>query len=133
MPTIQVPAGQPSTPAVDFLTLPPLPPPAPSRISIAKDAHHAVSNAARERRHAVEARVRTLRAVPDRGANQPPEGVAAETDRDEREQDLAERLVRDRVQRALLVRQLASVTECELEGENPDDSVDEPAGDETRP
>ena len=71
--------------------------------------------------------------MPDRSANQPPEGVAAETDRDEREQDLAERLMRDRVQRALLVRQLASVTERELEGENPDDSVDERAGDESRP
>jgi hypothetical protein len=71
--------------------------------------------------------------VPDRGANQAPERVTAETDREEREQDLAERLLRNRVQRTLLVRQLASVTECELEGENPDDCVDEPAGDETRP
>jgi hypothetical protein len=57
--------------------------------------------------------------VPDRGANQAPEGVAAETDREERKQDLAEGLVRDCVQRTLLVSQLASVTERELKGENP--------------
>jgi len=39
----------------------------------------------------------------------------------------------NRVQRSLLVRQLAPMTYGELEGENPDDSVDEPAGDETSP
>ena len=69
----------------------------------------------------------------DRGAHEPPERVAAEADRDEREQDLAERLVRDRLQRPLLVRQLAAVAERELQGENPDDPVDEPAGDEPGP
>jgi hypothetical protein len=71
--------------------------------------------------------------VPDPGANQPPEGVATQTDGDDREEKLAERLLRDRAQRTLLIRQLASVTERELEGENPDDSVDERAGDEPRP
>ena len=68
--------------------------------------------------------------MPDRGAEQPPEGVATEPDRDEREQELAERLVRDRVQCALLVRDLASVPERQPERENADDSVDEPPRDE---
>jgi hypothetical protein len=71
--------------------------------------------------------------VPDRGADKPPEGVAAEADRDEREEKLAERLMRNGVQRTLLVGQLASVTKGELEGENADDRVDDRAGDEPRP
>ena len=92
-----------------FFGLPALPPPAPMRISIGDGAHCPVGDPARKRSDAVEAAVRALGAVPDRSADQPPEGVAAETDRDEREEDLAERLVRNGLQRTLLVRQLASV------------------------
>ncbi len=69
--------------------------------------------------------------MPDGGADEPPERVAGETDRDERQEQLAEGLVRNGVQRALLVRELPPVPDRELEREDPDDRVDEAAGHES--
>ena len=131
MPTIQVPPGQPSTPAVVFLVLPALAARAQQDLD-REHAHRPVREAAPEGGEAVEARVRALGAVAERGADEPPERVAAEADRDEREEQLAERLMRDRVQRALLVRQLAAVTECDLEREDADDRVDRGRGRRSR-
>jgi hypothetical protein len=64
----------------------------------------------------------------DRRADKPPERVAGEPDCHEGEQHPAEWLVRDCVERALLICQLASVSEGELERENADDSVDQGSG-----
>jgi len=66
------------------------------------------------------------------GAEQPPEGIAAEPDRDEREEELPERLIRDRVESALLVRDLAPGPERQLERQNPDDRIDDPPRYEAR-
>jgi hypothetical protein len=120
-----VPGGQPKTPAVVFLALPAFPPPA-------LDGEYAdgpVDNSARERRYPVETAVCALGAVPERGTNKPPQRVAAQTDRHEREQQLPERLVRDRMQGTLLIRQLASLPKCQLQSEDPDDCVDQRASD----
>ena len=68
--------------------------------------------------------------MPDRRPDEPPERVAAEADRDEGEQNLAERLMRDRMEGALLVRQLAAVAERQLEREHADDPVDQTPGHE---
>ena len=46
-----------------------------------EDAHAAVDDPARERGDPVDAAVGAFRAVPDRGADEPPERVAAEADR----------------------------------------------------
>ena len=70
--------------------------------------------------------------MPERSADEPPERIAAEPDRDERQEELAERLMGNRVQRSLLVRQLAAVTERDLEREDPDDPVDQRRGRRTR-
>ena len=75
-------------------------------------------------------RVGALGAVAERGAEEPPERVAAEPDREQREEDVAEGLVLDRAKRALLVRDLAAVPDCQVEGEQADDPVDERARDE---
>ena len=64
--------------------------------------------------------------------NEAPDRVPAEADRDEHEQELAERLVGDRVKRALLVGDLAAAADREPEREDADDPVDEPARDEAR-
>ena len=64
------------------------------------------------------------------GPEQPPERVAAEADREEREQDVTEGLLLDRPQRALLVRDLAAVPDRQVEGEEADDPVDERPRDE---
>ena len=50
----------------------------------------------------------------------------------EHEQDLAERLLGERLERPLLVRRLAAVAERQLEREHGDDAVDHAAGGETR-
>ena len=65
----------------------------------------------------------------ERGAEQPPEAVATETDRDEYEQELPERLVRDCLESALLVCDFAAVAEREAEREDADDCVDETSRD----
>ena len=69
---------------------------------------------------------------PSAARNEPPERVAAEADREQREQHVAERLLLDRAQRALLVRDLAAVPDREVEREQADDPVDERARDEAR-
>ena len=49
-----------------------------------------VDDAVRERGDAIHAAVRVFRPVPEQGAREPPEGVAAQADRDEDEQHLAQ-------------------------------------------
>ena len=60
----------------------------------------------------------------------PPQGVAGKADRDGDEQEPAERLVRDRLQRSALIGGLPAGAECELERQDPDDPVDEAPGGE---
>ena len=90
----------------------------------------AVGDAAAERPTRSMPVVGALRAVADRRADEAPERVAAEPDRDERQQELAERLMRNGAERAALVRQLAAVPERELERQDADDPVDQAARDE---
>lgn len=53
--------------------------------------------------------------------------LACEPDRHHDQQHLAERLIDDRLERTLLVGGLAADAERELDGEDPDDSVDQSA------
>ena len=81
--------------------------------------------------HAVEALlgvVGGLRAVADRGAHEAPDRVTGHADGDEDQERLAERLLRDLREGALLVRRLAAAAERELDGEHADDRVDHAAG-----
>ena len=55
------------------------------------------------------------RPVAERRAEEPPEGIAAEPDREGRKEDVPERVLLDRAQRALLVRDLAAVPDDEVE------------------
>ena len=71
-----------------------------------------------------------LGTVADGGAHEPPEGVAGQADGHQDQQHLAERLARDGVERALLVGRLAAVAERQLDGQEPDDPVDDAAGDQ---
>ena len=96
-------------------------------------AESGIDEAARERGDAVEAAVRSFRAVPEKRADEPPARIAGEADRDEDQEHLTERLVRDRLERPLLARRLSACADRELEGEDPDDPVDQPAGDEAGP
>ena len=74
-------------------------------------AHQPVGDAAAESAEPVEASVGALGAVAEDGTEKPPERVAPEPDSDRREQDMTERVLLDRVQRTLLVRDLAAVPE----------------------
>ena len=56
--------------------------------------------------------------------------VPGHADRHDDQERLAERLLRDRLQGALLVRRLPAVPDGQLDRENTDDRVDRPAGDE---
>jgi hypothetical protein len=96
-------------------------------------AHQRVDDAAPERADAFEAAVSTLASVPERRTNEPPERVPAEPDCESREQHVAKRVLLDCAKRALLVCDLAAVPDGEVEGEQPDDPVDERAGDEAGP
>ena len=133
MPTIHLPAGQSKTPPVSFLGSPALLPPDPSENLHRDPTKGSVHNPARKRSQAFKPTVRALGAVPDRSADQPPERIAAEGDRDQCQEDLPERLLGDRLERALLVGDLPAVTEGELDGEDADDSVDERPGHEPGP
>ena len=64
------------------------------------------------------------------GPEQAPDRVAAESDRQNREQDVTEGLLLDRSERTLLVRDLTPVPDREVEGEEADDPVDEGPRDE---
>ena len=66
-----------------------------------------------------------LRAMPDRSPDEAARASSPRGRSPQREQHLPERLMRDGVHRALLVRQLAAVTERELERQDPDDPVDQ--------
>ena len=61
----------------------------------------------------------------ERRAEKAPDRVAAEADRKKQEQELTERLVRDRLERALLVGQLPGIADGDLEREQPDNAVDQ--------
>ena len=79
-----MPCGQPRTPAVAFFGVAELPSARAEQDLDRERAQRRVDDPARKRSDAVEAAVSALRAVADRGADEPPEPVAAETDRDER-------------------------------------------------
>src|SRR5205823_7953728 len=66
-----------------------------------------VDDAARECRNPIETAVRPFWAVTDSCANESPESVGAEADREQRQQVRAERLVRNGRERAPLIRDLA--------------------------
>ena len=68
--------------------------------------------------------------MPERGAEEPPDRVAAEADREDDEQEGAERLVGECPDRALLVGELPLVAHGDEEREHADDPVDQPARDE---
>jgi hypothetical protein len=68
--------------------------------------------------------------VADRRAYEPPQRVCGKADREEREQQRSETLVRDGVEGTLLVDELATTSQRKLERENPDDRVDESTRDE---
>src|SRR4029079_19618295 len=93
-------------------------------------AEQGVDDAAHESGESVQAAVRSVRAVPEQSAEEPPKCVSAETDRDEDQQYFPEPLVCDRLQRTLLVRRRAAYSDGELDREDPNDPVDQPARDE---
>jgi len=66
----------------------------------------------------------------EKGVQQAPERVAGKADRDENQQHLPERLVRERLQSATLIRRLSAGTERELDRQDPDDPVDDTSRDE---
>ena len=68
----------------------------------------------------------------ERGTRQAPGRIARETDGDEDEEHLSERLPRKRLERALLVRRLTPHADGELEGEHADDQIDRRTRDEAR-
>jgi len=70
--------------------------------------------------------------VSEQRTREPPERVAPESDRDDGQQHLSERLMGDGLERALLVRGRAAGAESELDREDADDSVDQPASGEAR-
>ena len=96
------------------------------------DAETAVDEPAADAAETIERAVGRLGAVPERGAEEPPDGVAAEADRDDDEQEGAERLVGERPDRALLIGELSLVADGDEEREHADDPVDQSARDEAR-
>jgi hypothetical protein len=130
MPTIQVPPGHPKTLAVVFLALPLCPWMGGGEYLDRDRADRCVGEAAAEARDPLEAVVGGLWAMPDPGADQLPGRVASEPDREDGEQGFAERLVRDFLQCALLVCELAAGACGHLECEQADDRVDECPRDE---
>ena len=66
----------------------------------------------------------------ERRAEEAPDGVAAKTHGEQREQEMAEGLPLDRLQRALLVGDLAAVPGGQVEGKDTDDCVNQAARDE---
>src|SRR5207253_5584301 len=77
-------------------------------------AETGVDEAARECGDTLEAAVRCFGAVPEKRADEPPARIAREADRDEDQEHLAERLVRDRLERPLLARRLSACADREL-------------------
>lgn len=71
--------------------------------------------------------------MPERRAEKPPEGIAGESDCDEDQECMPKRLVRDRLQRSLLIGGGTAAADCELPGEDADDHVYKPARDEAGP
>ena len=68
----------------------------------------------------------------DRGTQEPPDRVPGETNGHQDEEHLPERLLRDRIQRTVLIRRLAAISEGQLDGEDADDGVDHPTRDKPR-
>ena len=97
------------------------------------DRQHAeerVCDPAAECSDPVEPTVRLFGPVAQEDVHEAPQGVAGKADRDGYEEEPAERLVRDRLQRSALVGGLPAGAECELERQDPDDPVDEAPGGE---
>src|SRR5205085_11032439 len=80
----------------------------------------------------VEAAVGSFGAMSEQSVSEPPERKSRQADRDQDQEQLAERLVRDRLQRALLVRRLPAGAEGELDREYADDRVDQAPRNEPR-
>jgi hypothetical protein len=66
------------------------------------------------------------------GLPQPPHGVAREAEREDRQQEAAERLRRHAAHRALLGGVAGEVAAGEARGEDPEDGVERPLGEEPR-
>ncbi len=92
-----------------------------------------VDDAAAESREPVEPGVGALGAVSQRRAHEPPDRVAGQTDRDQDQEHLAERLPRDRPHRSLLARVRAGHPDREPNCQDADDPVHDAAGREARP
>ena len=95
-------------------------------------AEGGVEEAAAERADALPAVVVLLGAAAERGVREPPRGVAAEPDGQERHEPPSERLVRDGSERPLVIGRLPARSERELDREDADDRVDHAARDEAR-
>jgi hypothetical protein len=77
--------------------------------------------------------VGALAAVAESGPEEPPEGVAAETDCEKREQEVTEGMLFDRPESSLLVCDLAALPDREIERQQADDPIDQGAGDKPGP
>ena len=121
------PPGQPRTPPVALSGPPAAAAAGPDQDRDGGDEEQEVADPAG---HAVDALlgvVARLRAVADRGAHEPPDRVAGHADGHEDQERLAERLLRDLREGALLVGRLAAAAERELDREHADDRVDHAA------
>ena len=103
MPTIQVPPGQPSTPPVALVVRAELLPAGAEQDLDRQHTEERVCDAAAECSDPVEPTVRLFGPVAQEDVHEAPQGVTGEADRDGYEQEPAERLVRDRLQRSALV------------------------------
>ena len=104
--------------------------PEPSRIVTAVTQEQRVADAADRAVDALLDVIARLGTVADRRRGR---GATAHSPRARSQQDqqgLAERLLGDRVQRALLIGCLAAVAERQLDGQDADDHVDDAAGDQ---
>ena len=125
-PTSKRPAGQSKTPAVVWSGFDDAPfVVEPEKDLDRRDGQGAVDEPAPQAPEPVERAVGRLGPVTERGSEQTPDRVAAQPDREHDEEEAAERLVGDRAQRALLVRELPRVAHRDLECEDADDRVDQ--------
>src|SRR5512133_1826721 len=97
------------------------------------DAHRGVRDPAAEGAEALNPAVGALAAVAESGSEESPERVAAETDCEEREQEVTERMLFDRSESSLLVCDLAALPDREIERQQADDPIDQSTGDKPGP
>jgi hypothetical protein len=93
-------------------------------------AERGVRDAAADGRHAALSSAIIVRTRVGDTLDQPPDGVAGEPDGQDDEERLPERLMGDRPHGAGLALRPAAGSDGELEGEDPDDPVDDSTGDE---